>query len=101
VSSSAPRSPVLGAAPRALALDFGRGADVAVGRQPNAIASIYVDDDDHLDLVTANASATGISILLGKGNGTFRPRIDISEAGAARGITVGDFNADCWDVRTS
>jgi hypothetical protein len=87
----------LAAAPLALALDFGRSADVAVGPQPSDIAVLYVDDDDHLDLVTANASATGVSILLGNGNGTFRPRIDISEVGAARGIAVGDFNADGWD----
>ncbi|HET7856759.1 MAG TPA: FG-GAP-like repeat-containing protein [Gaiellaceae bacterium] len=87
----------LTAAPLALALDFGRSADVAVGRQPTAIAPLYVDDDDHTDLVTANAAAPGLSLLLGNGDGTFRPRIDISDAGPARGITVADFNSDGLD----
>jgi hypothetical protein len=58
--------------------------------------SVAVGDFDHNgtpDLVTANSNGT-ISVLLNNGNGTFKPRTDLTVSGAPRAIAVGDFNGD-------
>jgi hypothetical protein len=84
-------------APLALAIDFGPAGHVFVGAAPNAIVALDVNDDARLDLVTANASQSGVSLLRGKGDGSFLARIDFPSAGAARGLTIADVNADGFD----
>ena len=87
----------LALAPLALALDFGRPSQVLVGASPAAIAVLDANDDAKLDLVTANASRSGVSLLRGRGDGSFLARIDVPAAGAARGLTIADVNADGFD----
>jgi FG-GAP-like repeat/PASTA domain len=83
--------------PLALAVNFGRAGHVAVGIQPTAIAVVDANDDGRFDLVTATASRSGVSLLRGRGDGTFLPRIDYPSVGAARSLAVADFNGDGWD----
>jgi hypothetical protein len=87
----------LALAPLALGLDFGKPGQVLVGPTPAAIAVLDVNDDAKFDLVTANASPSGVSLLRGKGDGSFLARIDFPAAGAARGLTITDVNADGFD----
>jgi FG-GAP-like repeat/FG-GAP repeat len=47
--------------------------------------------DGKLDLAVAN---TGVSILLGNGNGTFRPHVDYTTGNGPASVAVGDFNSD-------
>lgn len=47
--------------------------DIAVGRRPVAVAVEDLNDDGFLDLVTANTGDHNVSILLGRGDGTFAP----------------------------
>ena len=87
----------LALAPLALAIDFGPAGQVLVGPAPVAIVVLDVNDDAKPDLVTANASRSGVSLLRGKGDGSFLARIDIPAAGAARGLAIADVNADGFD----
>ena len=44
-----------------------------VGVAPVAVAMANLDRDDHLDLVTANRFSANVTVLLGRGDGTFPP----------------------------
>src|SRR5262245_60451837 len=64
-----------------------------VGPTPLSVAAGDFDGNGALDLVTANSQGT-VSVLLGNGGGSFRPRIDVTVGGAPRAVAVGDFNGD-------
>src|SRR5262245_54415049 len=64
-----------------------------VGGIPDAVAAGDFDHNGTLDLVTANGNGT-VSVLLGDGGGSFRPRTDVTVGADARAIVVGDFNGD-------
>ncbi len=51
------------------------------------------DRNGALDLVTANSQGT-LSLLLGNGDGSFRPRVDLTVGAVPRAVAVGDFNGD-------
>ncbi len=54
-----------------------------------------------MDLATANSSAT-VSILLGNGNGTFKPHVNYGIAAEPRHLASGDFNDDgVLDIATA
>ena len=83
---------------------IGRGdgtfqAPVAVGVEFNSIAIAVADfnGDGNQDLAVSANSFFGpgtVSILLGNGNGTFRPRQNFAVGSFPAGLTVGDFNGD-------
>lgn len=76
----------LALAPLALAIDFGPAGQVFVGPAPAAIVVLDVNDDARPDLVTANASRSGVSLLRGKGDGSFlarRPTTSTATASSA------------------
>ena len=50
--------------------------------------------DGRLDLATAKGFFETVSILLGDGDGSFRPAQDFRVEGAPSSVTVGDFNDD-------
>ncbi|WP_353073317.1 Ig-like domain repeat protein [Tunturiibacter gelidoferens] len=60
-----------------------------------AIASAYLDTDNNLDVVTGDAAQT-ISVLLGNGDGTFKPKVNYAGCvvGKALQILLADFNRD-------
>ena len=69
--------------------------DVGVGGSPQSITVGDFNGDGHLDLATANIGANTVSILLGRGDGTFF--LAASEFGVGvqpSSVTVGDFNGD-------
>jgi hypothetical protein len=61
------------------------------------LQSVDVGDfnlDGKHDLVTANAVTTLISVLLGKGDGTFETSVDVDAGNNPGDAAVGDFNGD-------
>jgi len=65
-----------------------------VGFQPDEILTADFNHDGHLDLAVANGSGNTVSILLGNGDGTFRPANDVVLAGHPKAIAVADFTRD-------
>ncbi len=63
---------------------------------PLSVTATDVNGDGRVDLVTANAGAFAntVSILVGRGNGTFNPNIDYGTAGSSRQVIADDFNRD-------
>ncbi len=73
-----------------------------------AIASAYLDGDNNLDVVTGDSvevasssnpspkDSSTITVLLGKGDGTFKPQVNYSgcTVGSAVQIILADFNRD-------
>jgi hypothetical protein len=69
---------------------------VAPGLVPNWVATADFNHDGNLDLAVADFSDffSGVSILLGNGDGTFQAPVNYSTPNAAPFIAVGDFNGD-------
>jgi hypothetical protein len=60
-----------------------------------------LNKDGNLDLVTVNSYGSTISVLLGKGNGTFKAPVSYADGGATQ-ATLGDFRGDgIFDVAFS
>ena len=53
-----------------------------------------VNGDGVPDIVTSNRDDNTVSVLLGNGDGTFRPRHDFPTGKTPRAVAVGDFNGD-------
>jgi hypothetical protein len=52
------------------------------------------NNDGKADLATANSGTSTASVLLGNGDGTFKPKTDSSTGFAPMEVAVGDFNGD-------
>ncbi len=66
----------------------------SVDTRPLSVTSGDFNGDGHLDLATANNGGNNISILLGRGDGTFGPSSSMVSGVSPFGITAGDFNGD-------
>ncbi|MEP7309499.1 MAG: VCBS repeat-containing protein [Acidobacteriota bacterium] len=79
---------------------FVRGQVVAVGPDPGAMATADVNGDGQLDLVVANRNRNGmsdpgsISILLGRGDGTFQALPEATAGVEPFSLAAGDLNHD-------
>jgi hypothetical protein len=77
----------------ALAGQFKKPVYYKVGGVPYSIVTADFNHDGNLDLAVSDLGANQISILLGKGDGTFHPARTFSVPSCA-GLAVGDFNGD-------
>ncbi len=68
--------------------------DFAVGQDPRAIATGDLDSDGKVDLVTANYGSNDVSVLLGNGDGTFKPAVSYPVDVAPFLVMVADLNGD-------
>ena len=81
---------------------FSRGESYTAGNGSFGITVADFNGDDKLDLALPNIYSNDVSVLLGKGDGTFRaavnyevgPPISTIGFGGAVGIVPGDFNRD-------
>jgi hypothetical protein len=70
---------------------------LATGGAPNSVALADFDGDGNLDVATTNPrarAAHGVSVLLGRGDGTFRPRRDYRVTAHPSRIVAADLNGD-------
>jgi hypothetical protein len=65
--------------------------DYAVGQAPRAVATGDFRNDGIQDLVTCNALDNTVSVLLGKGDGSFQPSGTFPAGTAPDALAVGDF----------
>src|SRR6058998_3582543 len=64
-----------------------------VGPDPNYVEIGDVSGDGRPDLVVINSGAT-VSVLLGRGDGTFDPKTDYATSPNPRSVAIADFNGD-------
>jgi hypothetical protein len=70
------------------------GSTTAIGAQPGSVAEGDFNNDGIVDLAVANSGEGTISVLLGRGDGTFRPQVKFATGRSPHAIAVGDFNGD-------
>ena len=68
--------------------------DYGTGASPAGVALGEFNGDVPLDLAIANQTANTVSILLGKGDGTFGPRTDFATGSSPVAVVAQDFNKD-------
>ncbi len=78
---------------------FGARTDYATGIGASSVAIGDLNGDGSLDVVTANCGAYPdyvgtVSVLLGNGDGTFRPMMNMAAGYATSAIAIGDLNGD-------
>ena len=77
---------------------FRPAVDYTVGNEPDAIVAGDFSGNGQLDLAVANnggfSPSSSVSILLGRGDGTFQPAVDYTVGNGASAIAVGDFVGD-------
>lgn len=64
------------------------------GFAPSSIAAADFNGDGHIDLAVTEEGNASISVFLGNGDGTFRPRADYATGNSPVWISTGDFNGD-------
>jgi hypothetical protein len=65
-----------------------------VGEYVLSVETADVNNDGVLDIVTVNQDSATASILLGNGDGTFQPQIEVSAGSNPEGLAIADFNGD-------
>lgn len=87
---------------------FGSPTSYSVGDHPYAVTLADVNGDGHLDIVCASLNlahlALGgtVSVLLGKGDGTFAPAVNYVAGKNLSSLALADFNGDGHvDIATS
>lgn len=73
---------------------FGPATDFPVGLNPAAVATGDFNNDGQLDLATANAGDTTVSVLLGDGQGGFGAASNFATGASPSSVAVGDFDGD-------
>jgi hypothetical protein len=69
-------------------------AEYAVGAQPYGVASADFNRDTVADLAVTNQGNNSVSILLGRGDGTFSAASNVSVGPAPTEVVTADFNRD-------
>ena len=75
-------------------VDFGAPTTYSVGTLPIAIVVGDFNGDSKQDIAVANSGSNDVSILLGKGDGTYQPAMNFPAGNNQQSIAIGDFNGD-------
>ncbi len=68
--------------------------DFTTGNMPVAVIAADFNGDGRFDLAVADKGANTVSVLLGKGDGTFPTRNDFATGTSPVAVAIGDFNGD-------
>src|SRR5438128_1906086 len=75
-------------------VSFTSSGEFPVGTNPQWVAVGDFNGDGIQDLAVANAGSSTVSVLLGNGDGTFRPARTFAAGTTPKAVAVGDFNGD-------
>jgi hypothetical protein len=75
-------------------LDFRPFASSPVGTNPRTVVKADFNGDGRIDLAVVNLSSDNLSILLGRGDGSFAEQQRFSVGENPESLVVGDFNGD-------
>ncbi|MBE0650042.1 MAG: VCBS repeat-containing protein [Bacteroidales bacterium] len=70
------------------------GVEYTTGSTPTSVTTGDFNQDGIPDLAVTNSGSNTVSILLGKGDGTFNSKVDYPTGIQPQCVTVGDFNGD-------
>jgi serine/threonine protein kinase len=73
---------------------LGPAVDYPAGAAPHAVAVGDLDRDGRADVVTANRADNSVSVLRGKGDGTFAPAVRFATGKGPVAVVVADVNGD-------
>src|SRR5436190_207323 len=62
--------------------------NISTGSTPYSVVVADINHDTFDDVVVANTGASTVSVLLGKGDGTFKPAINSNTGTAPRSVAV-------------
>ena len=68
--------------------------DYPAGSSPGSITSTDVNGDNKADLIVANINNNKLSVLINKGNGTFKAKVDYATGLSPHAVTAADINGD-------
>src|SRR5215469_16765857 len=69
-------------------------SELTLGNLSRLVATGDFNGDGKLELVVANSADNNVSVLLGKGDGTFQPAVNYRVGSSPWSAAVGDFNGD-------
>ena len=75
-------------------VSFNSPKDYSVGRGPTAVVVADFNLDGNLDVAVTDESSGSVSVLLGQGNGNFKPALNSGAGVSPTAMAVGDFNHD-------
>ena len=96
-NGNASLSVLLGNGGSAIIATFSSPQSFSINNGGDSVDIGDVNNDGKLDIVTANASSTNLSVLLGNGDGTYKFQQNFAPGGggfAANRVTLGDVNND-------
>jgi Bacterial Ig-like domain (group 3)/FG-GAP-like repeat len=72
---------------------FLEAPEYATGTTPQAVAVGDFNGDGNLDVAVVNGNSNTVSVMLGKGDGTFQAKVDYTTGSTPKGIVVGHFTS--------
>jgi len=81
-------------APAKQAVNFDAGRSYPAGRLPYSVETADLNGDGVLDIVTPNTISHDVSVLLGRGDGTFSPHATVPAGRGPRTAVTADFDED-------
>jgi hypothetical protein len=80
----------------------GGGMVYTAGSGPTSVALGDFDKDGAVDIAVANYASSNVSVLRGRGDGTFAAPVHFAVGAGAKGVATGEFNDDGWlDIATA
>ncbi len=70
------------------------GSPISLGQSLSAIVAGDFNGDGRLDLAVTDETGNAVDVLLGNGDGTFKPAVSVAVGGEPDALVVGDFNDD-------